>query len=136
MPVESFLGLFEEPIPEWKEIMKHLTNLFDVLAEHSVELKENTTLFIRDDENFMVKNAVDGVFTPNIPFYVSSNPKYGEGLKYTNILLMPESKRIFPIGPDEELDIIIAPGTEFKLEDTLDGTQNLWMCGAQPFFDD
>jgi hypothetical protein len=57
-------------------------------------------------------------------------------MKYTNILLMPESKKIFPIGPDQELDIIIAPGTEFKLEDVMDGTQNVWMCGAQPFYDE
>ena len=118
MPVEAFLSLFEEPTYKQKEILEHVAKLLDVLKEHSVELKENTTLFIRSDENFMVENAVDGVFTPNIPFYVSSNPKYGEDLKYTNILLMPESKRIFPIGPEEELDIIIAPGTEFKLEDT------------------
>lgn len=136
MPVGAFLGLFEEPSQEQKELLEHLARILDVLKEHSVELKENTTLFIRADENFMVDNAVDGVFTPNVPFYVSSNPKYGEEFKYTNILLMPESKRILPIGPDEELDIIIAPGTEFKLEDTMDETQNLWMCGAQPFYDE
>ena len=92
--------------------------------------------FFRHDENVMVENAVDGVFVPNVPFSVSSNPKYGEGMKYTNILMMPKSKKILPIGPDAELDIVIAPGTEFKLEDTLDGTQNLWMCGAQPFYDE
>ena len=49
---------------------------------------------------------------------------------------MPKSKKFLPLGPEEELDIIIAPGTEFKLEDVLDETQNLWMCGNQPFFDD
>ncbi|WP_298500831.1 SseB family protein [uncultured Methanobrevibacter sp.] len=135
MPVQAFLSLFEEPSEEQKKFLKHLTKLLEILKEHSIELEENTTLFIRDDENFMIDNAVDGVFTPNAPFYVSSNPKFGEKFKYTNILLMPKSKRILPTGPDNELDIIIAPGTEFKLQDTMDGTQNLWMCGEQPFYD-
>ena len=134
--METFLGLFEEPTEEERKLKEYLNNVLPIIKEHSIELKENTTLFFRHDENVMVENAVDGVFVPNIPFYVSSNPEYGEGLKYTNILMMPKSKKILPIGQDEELDIIIAPGTVFKLEDTLDGTQNLWMCGDQPFYDE
>ena len=136
MPVQAFLSLFEEPSEDQKKFLEHLNKLLEILKEHSVELEDNTTLFIRDDENFMIDNAVDGVFTPNAPFYVSSNPKFGEEFKYTNILLMPKSKKILPIGSDNELDIIIAPGTEFKLQDTLDGSQNLWMCGEQPFYDE
>ena len=135
MPVDAFLNLFEEPSNDQKEFLKELIEFLDFLKENSVELEENTTLFIRSDENFMIENAVDGVFTPEGPFYVSSNPKYGENLKYTNILLMPKSKRILPTGPDNDLDIIIAPGTEFHLQDTMDKTQNLWMCGDQPFYD-
>ena len=135
IPIAAFLNLFEEPSDELKQFLKHLNEMLKILKEHSIELEENTTLFIRADENFMIENAVDGIFTPNAPFYVSSNPKYGEEFKYTNILLMPKSKKILPIGPDKELDIIIAPETEFKLQDTMDKTQNLWMCGAQPFYD-
>lgn len=134
--METFLGLFKEASPEEKMMADALNQILEVLRKHSIELEENTTLFFRHDENVMVENAVDGVFVPELPFSVSSNPKYGEGLKYTNILLMPKSKRILPADPDADLDIIIAPGTEFKLEDTMDGTQNLWMCGAQPFYDD
>ena len=135
MPVDAFLNLFEEPSDDKKEFLKQLIDLLDFMKENSVELEENTTLFIRSDENFMVENAVDGVFTPEVPFNVSSNPKYGEDLKYTNILLMPKSKRILPTGPDNDLDIFIAPGTEFHLQDTMDKTQNLWMCGDQPFYE-
>ena len=136
MPMDMFLNLFREPTEEEKEFIKNLEHMLEIIKEHSIELEENTTLFFRHDENLIVENAVDGVFIPQVPFSVSSNPKYGEGMKYTNILLMPKSKKILPIGPDKELDIIIAPGTEFKLEDTLDGTQNLWMCGDQPFYDE
>ena len=135
IPMKVFLDLFHEPTEEEKEFINNLNRMLEIIKEHSIELEENTTLFFRHDENVMVENAVDGVFVPNVPFSVSSNPKQGEGLKYTNLLLMPKSKKVLPIGPDEELDIIIAPGTEFKLEDTLDGTQNLWMCGDQPFYD-
>lgn len=68
----------------------------------------------------MVENAVNEVFVAKMPFKVSSsNPEYGKDLKHTNILPMLESKKILSIWPDEELDISIAPGTEFKLEDTL-----------------
>ena len=134
--METFLGLFKEASPEEKMMADALNQILEVLRKHSIELEENTTLFFRHDENVMVENAVDGVFVPELPFSVSSNPKYGEGLKYTNILLMPKSKRILPADPDADLNIIIAPGTEFKLEDTMDGTQNLWMCGAQPFYDE
>ncbi|MBR3112564.1 MAG: SseB family protein [Methanobrevibacter sp.] len=134
--METFLGLFKEASGEKKMMADALNQILEVLRKHSIELEENTTLFFRHDENVMVENAVDGVFVPELPFSVSSNPKYGEGLKYTNILLMPKSKRILLANPDDDLDIIIAPGTEFKLEDTLDKTQNLWMCGAQPFYNE
>lgn len=134
MPVEAFLSLFDDSSE--REFINRLNEMLEIIMEHSIELEENATLFVRADENFMIENAVDGIFTPNVPFYASSNPKYGEEFKYTNILLMPKSKKILPIGPDNDLDIIIAPGTEFKLQDTMDETQNLWMCGAQPFYDD
>ena len=134
--METFLGLFKEESPEEKMMADALNQILEVLRKHSIELEENTTLFFRHDENVMVENAVEGVFVPHLPFSVSSNPNYGEGLKYTNILLMPKSKRILPANPDDDLDIIIAPGTEFRLEDTLDKTQNLWMCGAQPFYNE
>ena len=136
MPIEAFLSLFEEPSDDEKEFLESLNQLLAIIKEHSVELEENTTLFIRSDENFMVEKAVDGVFVCEMPFYVSSTPEYGKDMKYTNILLMPAGKRILPLGPDKELDVIIAPGTEFKLEDTMDNTQNLWMCGSQPFYDE
>ncbi len=134
--MDTFLDLFRQVSPEEEKMADALNEILALLKEHSIELEDNTTLFFRHDENLMVENSVDGVFVPNLPFSVSSNPKYGEDLKYTNILLMPKSKKILPIGPDNELDVIIAPGTEFKLEDTLDGTQNLWMCGEQPFYDE
>lgn len=137
IPIEGFLNLFREVSDEEKEFLDSINELVHALKEHSVELEENSTLFIRLDENLMVDNAVDGVFTPPIPFYASSNPKYREDLKYTHILLMPKSKKILPIGPVENgMDIVIAPGTEFNLEDRLDEFTSLWMCGEQPFYGD
>ena len=50
---------------------------------------------------------------------------------------MPKSKRILPIGPAENgLDVVIAPGTQFNLEDRLDEFTSLWMCGEQPFYEE
>ncbi len=136
MSTEGFLNIFRELSDDEKRAVEELEKLLDIIKQYSIELEENTTLFIRSNENLMVEEAVDGVFTAVAPFYASSNPKCREGLKYTNILLMPKSKRVLPLGPDRELDMLIAPGTVFKLEDTMDGTQNLWMCKDQPFFDE
>lgn len=136
IPMEVFLNLFYEPTEEEKAFFESLNEVMKVLKEHSVELEEDRAFMFRSDENILVETAEDGVFIPQIPFSVSSNPNYGEGLKYTNIILMPKSKRILPIGPDVELDIIIAPGSEFKLEKELDEFTTVWKCGAQPFYDE
>ena len=136
IPMEAFVNLFREVSDDEKEFMDSISELLKALKQHSVELEENSTLFIRLDENLMVDNAEDGIFTPPIPFYASSNPKYREDLKYTHILLMPKSKKILPIQPAENgMDIVIAPGTQFNLEDRLDEFTSLWMCGEQPFYD-
>ena len=136
IPMEVFLNLFYEPTEEEKAFFESLNEVMKVLKEHSVELEEDRAFMFRSDENILVETAADGVFVPQIPFSVSSNPNYGEGLKYTNIILMPKSKRILPIGPDVELDVIIAPGSEFKLEKELDEFTTVWKCGAQPFYDE
>lgn len=134
MPLDSFLNMFRKPSHEFIESVNRILKL---LKENSVELEENSTLIIRNDENIMIDNAVDGVFTVGVPLFASSNPKYREDLKYTNILLMPESKRILPIEPAENgLDIVIAPETKFNLEDRLDEFTSLWMCTDQPFYDE
>lgn len=137
IPMEAFVDLFREDCDDEKEFMDSIRELLNALKQHSVELEENSTLFIRLDENLMVDNAEDGIFTPPIPFYASSNPKYREDLKYTHILLMPKSKKILPIRPAENgMDIVIAPGTQFNLEDRLDEFTSLWMCGDQPFYEE
>lgn len=136
MSIDGFLNIFRELTPEQKEMLDAMDNLLKLIEDYSIELEENTTLFIRSNENLMIDEAVDGVFIAQAPFYASSNPKYREDLKYTNILLMPKSKRILPLGPDKELDILIAPGTVFRLQDVMDETQNLWMCEDQPFFNE
>ena len=137
MPMEMFLSLFHEPTEEEKKFLETLSTVLKVLEEHSAELEKDTMFLVRSDEDFMRKEAVDGVFVPNIPFNVSSNPKFGEGLKYTNILLFEKAKKILRTGPpsEEKFNIIVAPGTEFILEDELDEFTTVWKCGAQPFYE-
>ena len=136
IPIAAFLDLFREASDEDAKFHEVLDNMLEILKKNSVELEENTTLFYRNDENVMVDNAVDGLFVPQVPFAVSSSPESFKDLKYTNILLMPKSKKILPTDPDEDLNIIIAPGTEFYLQDQPDEFTSLWMCEAQPFYDD
>lgn len=136
MPVEIFLEICEDVTDEEADFIEMIDTVLDALLANSVSLEENSTFFYRADENIMVEEAEDGFFTPEIPFAVSSNPKYGEDLKYTNIIMVPESTRVLFGDSDEDLDIIIAPLTEFHLEDRLDDFTSLWMCGAQPFYDE
>lgn len=136
MPFNEFINLFREPTEEEKELLEDIERIISVLSEYSVELEENTTLFFKSNDNIMVERAYEGVFTSQNPIAASTNPEYGMGLKYTNILMMPKGKRILPIDCDDPLDVFIAPETEFKLQDVMNGTQNLWMCGDQPFYED
>lgn len=136
IPIETFIRVCYEPTDEEKEFIESINAILKILKEHSAELEEDVALVYKDSENFMVENAVDGVYVPQIPFRASSNPKYGEDLKYTNILLMPKSTKILVTGQDVDLDIIIAPGSEFNLEEELDEVTTIWKCGAQPFYDD
>ena len=136
--MEMFLNLFHEPTEEEMGFLETLSTVLKVLEEHSAKLEKDTAFFLRSDVNFMKEEAVDGVFVPNIPFNISSNPKFGEGLKYTNILLFEKTKKILRTGlPSEEsFNVIVAPGTEFILEDELDEFTTIWKCGAQPFYDE
>lgn len=136
IPFEGFINLFYEPTEEEKQAMEALNQILEVMKEHSVELDKDYAFMFRNDEDVMKEHAVDGVFIPPLPFNVSSNPEFGKDLKYTNIILMQESKRIFPIGPDADLDIVIAPGSEFELVEEPDEFTRVWKCGAQPFYDD
>ena len=85
----------------------------------------------------MKDKAVDGVFVPNVPFSVSRNPDFCKDLKYANILLFDKGKRVLPLGNAEgdEVDTMIAPGTELKINEEVDDFTTVWICGEQPFYD-
>ena len=134
IPIHAFLDLFNGS-GEDIEFQKTVDMILELLKKHSVELEENTTLFLRSDENIMIDGAEDGLFVSEFPIAVSSSPESMKDLKYTNILLMPKSKKILPTDPQMDLDIIIAPETEFYLQDRQDEFTSLWMCEAQPFYD-
>lgn len=132
MPVDVFISLFE---------MNHnedLTNMIlDLLHESSVELEKETVFFSRSDSDHMKQSAVDGVFTPKLPFNVSSRDSE-EDLKYLNILMIPESSKILDIGDELSkyfLDIFIAPGSEFEFVEDIDEFTSVWKCVRQPFYD-
>lgn len=134
MPIEVFLNLFN-PLQQAAEV---LPEILKILKEKSVELEDDYMFYVRDDEDFMMEDAVDGVFVPNIPFNVSSRRDFHENLKYLNVLLMPKTKRILFIGDvagEDSFDTIIAPGTEFEFVEEIDEFARVWKCGAQPFYD-
>lgn len=134
MPVEAFINLFD-PAAQAVEI---LPEILKMLKEKSIELEENYMFYLRDDEDFMKQDAIDGVFIPNIPFNASTRKDFNEDFRYLNILLMSKTQRILYIGgivDENSFDTIIAPGSEFELVEEPDEFTRVWKCGAQPFYD-
>lgn len=134
MPVEVFLNLFY-PDESFKE---SLSTASELLKEKSIELDKDCVFYLRSDDDFMKKDAVDGVFTPKLPFNVSSQKYFREDCEFLNILIMPESMHVLFVGKivsDDFFDIIIAPETRFDYLDDLDEFTRVWKCSAQPFYD-
>ncbi len=135
MSVEAFLNLFMEE----NEYIKILKDMLKLLKDASVELEENYNFFLRTDDDFMKENAVDGVFTPAIPFNISTREDFNDDLKYLNVLILPEGAKILFLGDiveENQFDTVIAPGTEFKFVEDLNDFTRVWVCGAQPFYDE
>lgn len=135
IPFSSFLALFNEMSDEQKEAMDKLIRL---LKTQSIETPQNIKVVFRDNENHMKKQAINGLFAPNIPFKASSFPDFQKELKYTNIILIPKNKKILYLGgivSRDVFDTIIAPETEFELVEEIDDITTVWKVGKQPFYD-
>jgi len=134
MPLESFLGLFNEMTLEQREATDKLLFL---LKTQSIKIDQNIKVVFRCEEDVMKERAVNGVFIPDIPFKASSFPDFQKELKYTNIILIPKNKRVLYFGgivDKETFDTIIAPETEFELVEELDEFTRVWGVGRQPFY--
>ena len=134
MPLESFLGLFNEMTLEQREAMDRLIFL---LKTQSIEIGQNIKVVFRCEEDVMKERAVNGVFVTDIPFKASSFPDFQKELKYTNIILIPKHKRILYLGgivDKDVFDTVIAPGTEFELVEEPDEFTRVWGVGKQPFY--
>lgn len=134
MPLESFLGLFNEMTLEQREATDKLIFL---LKTQSIKIDQNIKVVFRCEEDVMKERAVNGVFIPDIPFKASSFPDFQKELKYTNIILIPKNKRVLYFGgivDKETFDTIIAPETEFELVEELDEFTRVWGVGRQPFY--
>ena len=134
MPLESFLGLFNEMTLEQREATDKLLFL---LKTQSIKIDQNIKVVFRCEEDVMKERAVNGIFIPDIPFKASSFPDFQKELKYTNIILIPKNKRVLYFGgivDKETFDTIIAPETEFELVEELDEFTRVWGVGKQPFY--
>ena len=136
MPTGSFLALFDEISAEEKETTDEVMR---ILKTRSMTIPEEIQVIFRDDENHMKKYAIDGIFTPSIPFRASSSPDFQKDLKYTNIILVPKDKKLLYFGGivrEDMFDTIFAPETEFELVEEIDEFTTVWKIGKQPFYDD
>ena len=139
LPWDAFIGIFARPSEEEKTFMDSLNVMSEILKEKYVELEEDFAFFVRGEEPFMKQEAIDGVYVPNIPFNISSRKDFKKEWKYLNILLLPKTTKIVYIGnvvDEDAWDIIIAPGSEFEQVEEIDEFTTVWICRAQPFYDD
>lgn len=139
LPWDAFIGIFARPSEEEKTFMDSLNVISEILKEKYVELEEDFAFFVRGEEPFMKQEAIDGVYVPNIPFNISSRKDFKKEWKYLNILLLPKTTKIVYIGnvvDEDAWDTIIAPGSEFEQVEEIDEFTTVWICRAQPFYDD
>lgn len=139
LPWDAFIVIFARPSEEEKTFMNSLNTILNILREKYVELEDDYAFFVRGEEPFMKEEAVNGVFVPNIPFNISSRREFKREWKYLNILLLPKTTKIVPIGnvvDEDAWDTIIAPGSEFEQVEEIDEFTTVWICRAQPFYDD
>lgn len=138
LPWNPFISIFARDDGE-ETFMNTLNTILNILKEKYVELEEDYTFFVRGEEPFMKDEAVDGMFVPNIPFNISSRKEFKSEWKYLNILLLPKTTKIVYIGnvvDEDAWDTIIAPGSEFEQVEEIDEFTTVWICRAQPFYDD
>ena len=121
-----------------KDFLESLNIILIIMREQSIELNVDIALFARGNTSFMKDMAVEGVFTPCMPFYVSTRLDFQEELPYLNILLMDEGKKLMYIESikDDYYDALIAPESEFELVEELDEFTIVWKCINQPFYDE
>ena len=139
LPWDPFISLFAQADGQEEIFRESLNTILGILKEKYVELEDDYTFFVRGEEPFMKEEAVDGVFVPNIPFNISSREEFKSEWKYLNILLLPKTTKIVYIGnvvDEDAWDTIIAPGSEFEQVEEIDEFTTVWICRAQPFYDD
>lgn len=121
MEFNAFLNLFE------KDETNKVRNLFE---EKSVPLNDNYKFFLREKEPNMKNEAINGIFTADLPFNVSTNEDFHKDYPYLNILLVKEGKRVLYVGEIVDtitnFDLIIEAGIRFKLVDELDDYTFVW----------
>lgn len=127
IPIDSFFNLFDDH-------SAYIESILGVLKEKSQELERDYAFFSRSKGNFMKENAVDGLFTSDIPFKVSSKEDFHQDGTYLDVLIMPKSSKILFVGGDS-LDTVIAPESQFRIIEEIDEHTTVWQCMAQPFYD-
>ena len=124
LPVDSFIGLFKDDADK-------LIELFD----NAEPLPEEIVVFQSSDENTLFEESEDGIYYTKLPLAASLDEKK-ENEKYMNILILPQTTRITYFENEEGRDILLAPGSEFKLQDEIDGHIYVWRCTHQYFYED
>ena len=127
IPPQTFLEIFR---PDYEGM-----TILDVIRDASVEIDSQIRLYLGSDEDFMMRDAVDGVYVADKPLNVNSTEKDS---RYVNVLEMPESSKVLYIGEGfagADFDMILAPESRFEYIGDIGDGVHLWKCVGQPFFE-
>ena len=123
----------EDPVIE---SMKRTLYLFET---NSIELEDHQMFFLRSDYELMQQQSVDGIFKTKVAFAVSTSEEFQSQLPILQKIMMMKGQKVLYTGDPEnkepQMDILIAPETEFEKFYDEDGDTSVWRCVRQPFYD-
>jgi len=124
---DAFIGMFHSDYEDM--------TILDIIRDSSSKIDSEMRFYLRSDDDFMMDEAVDGIYVADEPLNVSSIDRTDS--RYVNILEMPKSSKVLYIGEWEEanFDMIIAPESIFEHVRDISEDVHLWKCVGQPFFD-
>ena len=137
MSLVNFLRIFDEKQEDPViESMKRTLYLFET---NSIELEDHQMFFLRSDYELMQQQSVDGIFKTKVAFAVSTSEEFQSQLPILQKIMMMKGQKVLYTGDPEnkepQMDILIAPETEFEKFYDEDGDTSVWRCVRKPFYD-
>lgn len=134
------LSYFAQAVSSDSKTDNTISALNELLKNEPDVLEDAGVLFLGENEPYLKNQAVDGFFTTEFPYYLSTNRKLHMEYPYLNIFFIPPETRFLNIenmiDTDNCYDVVLPPLSELKLIRQEDSHTMIWKCMDQLFYDD